>query len=107
MDILTTLSVIEYSKEKNAPDSLIESVTAATNAYVSRLPVCEGITDPVDVPDDVRQGALMYAARLLRRRGSPSGIESLGEAGVSFTARYDSDIDRLLQIGAFARPVVA
>ena len=50
--------------------------------------------------------AVMYAAREYRRRNSPAGIETFGET-TSFVSRYDPDIDRGLQTGAYARPVVA
>ena len=50
--------------------------------------------------------ARMYAAREYRRRNSPSGIETFGDV-TSFVARYDPDIDRALQTGAYARPVIS
>ena len=58
-------------------------------------------------PDaETYQGAVMYAAREYRRRNSPAGIETFGDV-TSFVARFDPDIDRALQTGAWARPVVA
>jgi hypothetical protein len=59
------------------------------------------------VPDaETYSGAVMYAAREYRRRNSPAGIEVFGEA-TSFVTRYDPDIDRALQTGAYAPPVVS
>lgn len=58
-------------------------------------------------PDaETYQGAVMYAAREYRRRNSPAGIETFGEV-TSFVSRFDPDIDRALQTGSYARPVVA
>jgi len=58
-------------------------------------------------PDgETYQGAVMYAAREYRRRNSPAGIEMFGDV-TSFVSRYDPDIDRALQTGAYARPVVS
>jgi hypothetical protein len=67
-------------------------------------------TDPpteVYLPDaEIMQGAIMYAARMLRRRNSPAGVETYGGLGATFVARYDPDIDRALRTGAFTPPGV-
>jgi hypothetical protein len=66
-----------------------------------------GQTPPVYVPDaEVYQGAVMWAAREMRRRNSPGGVESFGDIGPSFVARYDPDIEAALWIGAHTRPGV-
>jgi hypothetical protein len=58
-------------------------------------------------PDaETYQGAVMYAAREYRRRNRPAGVEMFGDVS-SFVSRYDPDIDRALQTGAYARPVVS
>jgi hypothetical protein len=58
-------------------------------------------------PDaETYQGAVMYAARELRRRNSPAGVETFGDAGLTFVAKYDPDIDRALHTGAYLRPGV-
>jgi hypothetical protein len=58
------------------------------------------------VPDaEVYQGAVMYAARLFRRRNSPAGVELFGDQA-SFVSRYDADIDRALRTGPW-QPSVA
>lgn len=66
--------------------------------------------DPEDItytPDaEVYQGSVMYAARLLRRRNSPAGVETYGGLGATFVARYDPDIDRALHTGSFTPPGV-
>ena len=53
------------------------------------------VTTTTYLPDaETYQGAVMYAARELRRRNSPAGVETFGDVGVSFVAKYDPDIDR-------------
>jgi hypothetical protein len=59
------------------------------------------------LPDaETYQGAVMYAAREYRRRNSPAGVEMFGDV-TSFVSRFDPDIDRALQTGSYARPVVS
>ena len=59
---------------------------------------------PLYVPDaEIYQGAVMYAARLLRRRNTPTGIE-FSDAGAVFSPRYDPQIDQALHTGAYTRP---
>lgn len=52
------------------------------------------------------QGAVMLAARVYRRRNSPSGVESFGELGPLYVQRNDPDIAQLLGMGAYTRPKV-
>lgn len=82
----------EIHAQRNRPDQFTEPVDG---------------TDPVYVPDaEVYQGAVMFAARELRRRNSPAGVESFADVGVSFVAKYDPDIDRALHTGAYTPPGV-
>lgn len=55
---------------------------------------------------DVVLGTLREAIRLWHRRRSPEGFIDLGEFGHSRVPRWDADIDRLLGIGEFRRPMV-
>lgn len=70
------------------------------------------VTDPdgtetrTYVPDaEVYQAAVMLAARVARRRNSPSGIESMADT-VSYVSRYDPEIERALWQGHWAKPAV-
>lgn len=57
-------------------------------------------------PDaEVYQAAVMLAARTVRRRNSPGGVESFGES-VLYVARYDPEISRALRSGNWALPGV-
>jgi hypothetical protein len=66
-------------------------------------------TDPPSTsyqPDgEVYQGAVMLAARLVRRRNSPAGIETFTDS-VAYVSRWDPDIQRALRQGAYAWPAV-
>jgi len=96
--------------EDTSDDALIDAVSAMAEPYVQRCRP-EWFVDvdgvPTFVPDaETYQGAVMYAAREYRRRNSPAGIELFGET-TSFVSRYDTDIERALQTGAYARPVIS
>lgn len=100
-----------------ATDEALEDATAAANAFVERLalPLVPKLVDGIAVLDesgaqlyapaaDTVLGTKMLAARIWRRRNSPSGVEAITDAGTSFVARYDSDISRLLRLDGFAQP---
>lgn len=93
-------------------DLLVQSAAAMSEPYVERcrpewlLPdAAEPETLSYQPDAETYQGAVMYAAREYRRRNSPAGIESFGEV-TSFVSRWDPDIDRALQTGSYARPIV-
>ena len=104
-------SWLKLNAQDASDDPLILAVCAMTEPYAQRcrpewtVTADDGTTKYV--PDsETYQGARMYAAREYRRRNSPSGVETFGDT-TSFVARYDPDIDRALQTGSYARPVVA
>lgn len=75
--------------------------------YRFTVPGSGTVTPQPYAPDaEVYQGAVMYAARLLRRRNSPAGVETYGDLGATFVAKYDPDIDRALHTGSFTPPGV-
>lgn len=81
----------------------VELVTAAVNSFVRQFhPVP---ADGTEYPDHVVQGATMLAARLVRRRNSPAGVEAFTEMGPTYVSRFDPDVDRLLGMGPY-RPLV-
>lgn len=101
---LTPAQVTSWSKEPEGP--IVDDVTAAVNGFVNALPVVHRLPADQDWPAEVQLGAKMLAARLLRRRNSPNGVEALTDAGVTYVARYDSDIARLLKIDGSQKPAV-
>ena len=81
----------------------IETVVPAVNAYVRRF----AAPDPAGQwPADIVQGAVLLAARNVRRRNSPAGVETVGDMGAVYVARFDRDLDQLLRLGEFRRMVV-
>ncbi len=87
-------------------DVLIQRAIDATEPEVtrSRPDAWTDTTTPADYPD-AYQGGVMLAARVVRRRNSPAGIESFGES-VTYVAAYDPDLDRLLRRGRYRLPGV-
>lgn len=106
-------SWLRLNAQDTTDDALLTSVAAMAEPYVQRCRPEWLLPDPDDPtqlsyqPDaETYQGAVMYAAREYRRRNSPAGVEMFGDV-TSFVARFDPDIDRALQTGTWARPVVS
>ena len=77
---------------------------AAVVALVARWrPLPSGVTE---YGADIKQGAVMLAARVWRRRNSPSGVESFADLTPVYVSRNDPDIAMMLGIGAYATPKV-
>lgn len=100
-----TAKVITWTKVK-ADDPNLADVVEATIDYVGTLPVVAALPEGSDWPNGVNLGATMLAARLLRRRNSPNGVEGMTTDAISYVARYDSDIARLLKLDGFQGPAV-
>lgn len=84
-------------------DDALTTITAATNAYISTIPVVANLpTDTTELPPDITLGAVMLAARWYRRRNSPEGLVSYGDMGGVTVPRLDADIERLFRIGRYA-----
>jgi hypothetical protein len=58
------------------------------------------------VPSSVRLGTVRLAGRWLTRRRSPDGLISSADFGASRIPSFDADIERLLKIGRYAKPVI-
>lgn len=94
----------------------LKLVVSAVNTWVDRLPdiartETTATVEGVEVittgwADDTRLGALMLAARLYDRRDSRGGVVNIGDS-VSYIARHDVDIARLLRLDSYAKPKVA
>lgn len=84
-------------------DQLIQDCCDAAEPEICRARP-DALPFPPAVPDAYR-GGVMLAARLVRRRNSPAGIESFGES-VTYVASYDPDLDRFMRRGRYAMPGV-
>lgn len=88
-------------------DTEILEDIAAVNDVVRDLPVAQLTGDTVEEwPDRVTRGADQLAARLFRRRSTPSGVETFGEFGPVYVRRNDPDVAMLLKLGDYAAPAV-
>lgn len=87
--------------------NLIQCV-AAVNAMVAGLPTKATTTEAgaESWADQTITGAIMLAARLVRRRNSPAGVEAFTDAGAAYVSRYDSDISRMLRLDQFTPPLI-
>lgn len=82
----------------------IAAVVPAVNAYVRtyRTPPADGQPWPATLV----HGAVMLAARNVRRRNSPAGVETVGDMGAVYVSRFDRDLDQLLGLGDFRDLVI-
>jgi hypothetical protein len=93
-------------------DALIGRAVASAQVEVERArrdqfayPAGPGFPSVFQPDGEVYQGAVMLAARLVRRRNSPAGIETFSDT-VAYVSRWDPDIQRALRQGAYAWPAV-
>jgi len=84
-------------------DANLAASTSAAAAFVAGIPWVGRLPA---WPDDVRLAATMLAARLYRRRNTPSGVEAFGDYAATYVARTDPDVSRFLRIGPQAMPRV-
>jgi hypothetical protein len=93
-------------------DATLAPVLEAAIAFVERVHRSRfnfGDADPTlpDPPPNVWLGTLRLAARWHNRRRSPDGLIDMGELGSARIPTVDPDIERLLRIGRYAKPVIA
>lgn len=101
---------LQLQLQDDVDDAFVTSCVDATNALVRTMRVAQlpDVVDP-DVPvwpANIVRGANMLAARLVRRRNSPSGVEAMTDQGAAYVSRNDPDIAQLLQLGTYAKPSV-
>lgn len=99
----TVEAVIAHLRLPESTRGDVEPVVAAVTALIERY---RGPEPAAGWPANVELGATMLAARVYRRRNSPAGVESLGEAGPVYVSRNDPDLAQLLELGRYARPAV-
>jgi len=93
-------------------DVVLARDLAAAVAYVQRELSGDfdfsGDDDDLPAPDaDVHEGTVRYAMRLHSRTRSPDGLViDGGELGSARVPTVDADIERLLGVGRFRRPMV-
>lgn len=102
LDVLAHLSTPADSPQ--AADVNRARLAAAAVVEQLRPDLYDGLGGYAATPN-VRHGALLLAARLFARKGSPAGLATYGEFGPAAVLRLDPDVERLLRVGRHARPV--
>lgn len=92
--------------EDDDDDRFLDRIVLAVNRKVRRWPIARYAANLPEWPEDIVEGSMMLAARLYRRRNSPSGVESFGAEGAVYVQRHDPDIAMLLELGTHAGPQV-
>lgn len=116
IDVADVKEQLRLAAADTGDDDLVTRCAAAVEPQVERCrpdgwpavqPLRRGkMVDPVYTPDaETYQAAVMLAARLVRRRNSPGGVETFGES-VTYVSRYDPEIARALRTGLWAMPGV-
>lgn len=86
-------------------DGIFDTIAVAVTSLVESLPDVRRQAD-LTWAAATHTAALMLAARLYRRRNSPSGVEAFTDQGAAYVSRYDPDIARLLRVDGYAPPRV-
>lgn len=85
-------------------DAALTTVVSAVNVFVRRTEKARKVglpnPAPAEWPADLVHGGVMLAARLHRRRNSPSGVEAFAVAGPVYVRRNDPDIAMMLDLDA-------
>lgn len=86
--------------------ALMTDVVRAVNVLVpATVPRVRALAAGTDWPDDVLLGAKMQAGKLFTRRRSINGVSGYTEmGGPVYVARWDPDLEKLLQIGQWQKP---
>ena len=94
-------------------DARIQAKVDAANALIRSWPQSLAAVDtstepptPGEWPANLVEGATALAARWYRRKGSPAGVEAIGDLGATYVMRNDPDIAMQLSLGTWAGPDV-
>lgn len=95
-------------------DARIQAKVDAANALIRSWPQALAAVDNTDPdapvpgtwPANLTEGATALAARWYRRKGSPAGVEAIGDLGATYVMRNDPDIAMQLSLGTWAKPDV-
>ena len=112
LDVADVKEQLRLSSADTADDDLVTRCAAAVEPQVQRArpdgwpqPTPQVVSPPYTPDAETYQAAVMLAARLVRRRNSPGGVETFGES-VTYVSRYDPEIARALRTGLWALPGV-
>lgn len=108
-DQVTAAGVLSWLKvDADSPQArVVERCRLAAAQYVEdvRRDLFDDQAPPVFQPTDrVILAGMLATARLVDRVGTASGVAFSELGGAGLILRYDPDVDRLLEIGPFAKP---
>jgi hypothetical protein len=107
MDRITRVcAAVEPQVQDARPDRWVYPVPPAALLRAAREAAVPLAVEGTYVPDaEVYQAAVQLAARVVRRRNSPGGLESMAES-VMYVSKWDPDIQRALRQGPWRRAQV-
>jgi hypothetical protein len=73
----------------SATDAAIDEAVNSANSLIDR----RVISFPSGWPSEIHTAALIQAARIFKRRGSPEGVANFGDFGPVIVSRLDPDIE--------------
>lgn len=92
--------------EANAAGGVdVERKRLAVASYVEQERRDLFVADVFTPPAHVVEGAVLMVARLVARKGAPLGVASYGDFGPADIVRFDPDVERLLGVGRYAKPI--
>lgn len=102
VDLTTVKAELGYTTADAARDARLQLRVDAVNSWVRQLPVASDALTygaaPPAWPPYITTGAAMLAARLWRRKDSPSGVEAFTDGTAFYVQRNDPDVARLLKL---------
>ena len=102
---ITPDDVAAYLGSVDAEDPRVISSTAAARAAVEERRQDLAFADAATTPENVRQGAIMWAGVIYQQRSAPSGYDGYdAETALADAGAKRGEINRLL---GWRRPVVA
>lgn len=108
---VTAAGVLSWTKVQpgSKQAAVVERCRLAAAQYVEdvRKDLFDAAAPPVfQATDRVVLAGMLATARLYDRVGTASGVAFSELGGAGLILRYDPDVDRLLEIGPFAKPAV-
>lgn len=97
---------LRYDPADVRDDAVLAIVVPAVNNQVRGWRCSQVAVGAAAWPDAIVAGATMLAARLVRRRNTPSGVEAFGSDGAQYVSRNDPDVAQLLGLGVHQPPAV-
>ncbi|WP_306593908.1 hypothetical protein [Corynebacterium striatum] len=96
-EVSTWLGVNIAGEDAEAMDTAVQAVNATVTNWHG---------DADQWSDRIHHGAVMLAAHLWRRRGTPAGVANFTEDGIAYVQKHDPQVAMLLGLGGWTIPRV-